>query len=265
MKKFNILILLIALLLPTSIYAAFFDTEESINNTFHAATLDIKFNTAFVSSFTLPPESTKTISTILVNAGTLPSTNSLKFQYVKGNEELSKKIKLNVSGGTSYTGALSDLNISGVVLQAKTHSDINFTLSISSQDAKTYQGQEVTFNIFDLGVQDTSIYPHGFYDSEILTFTISIPALAPESIPAPTSSLPYTSISQESDLKENQSVNLSKEVVMCTYNQEEGTDNLSRNASEEESQQEEIISQEQKADNTTNLIVDETIINEENI
>ncbi len=265
MKKFNILILFIALLLPTSIYAAFFDTEESINNTFHAATLDIKFNTAFVSSFTLPPESTKTISTILVNAGTLPSTNSLKFQYVKGNKEITEKIKLDVNGGTLYTGTLSNLNISGVVLQAKTHSDINFTLSISSEDAKTYQGQEVTFNIFDLGVQDTSIYPHGFYDSEILTFTVSIPTLTTESIPASTSSLPYTSISQESNLKENQSVNLSEGIVMCTDKQDEGTDNLDNNQSEEESQQEEIIPQEEDTDDTDNLTVDETIINEENI
>lgn len=265
MKKFNILILLIALLLPTSIYAAFFDTEESINNTFHAATLDIKFNTAFVSSFTLSPESTKTISTILVNAGTLPSTNSLKFQYVKGNKEITEKIKLDVSGGTSYTGTLSNLNISGIVLEARTHSDINFTLSISPEDAKTYQGQEVIFNIFDLGVQDTSIYPRGFYDSEILTFTISIPALAPESIPAPTSSLPYTPISQESDLKENQSIGLSKEVVMCTNKQDEGTDNLDNNQSEEKSQQEETIPQKQNIDDTDNLTVEQTITNEENI
>ncbi len=239
MKKFNILILIIALLLPTSIYAAFFDTEKSINNTFSAAILDIKFNTTFVPSFPLSSKSIQTINTYLVNAGTLPSTNSLKFQYVKGDKELTEKIKLDVSGDVSYTGTLSNLNISGVELEAGKNKNINFTLSISPEDAEKYQGKQVTFNIFDLGVQDTSIYPHGFYDSEILTFTISIPAISIPKSESP--SLLYTPIPSTDTPEVKQELDPPQEIIMCTEVQKE--------ESADESIQE----------------LEETIINEEDI
>ena len=176
MKKINILILIAIFLIPSSIiYAVMFDTETSANNTITASTLDISFSTTNTPNITLSPDSNTTVNTQITNIGILPSTNSLTFSYKSGNSDLANDINLTVGGDTLYSGKLSSLSITGIPLL--TAKNISFTFNISKENAIKYQGQSVTFQISDLAVQDISIFPNGFYDSESMEFTIIIPTI----------------------------------------------------------------------------------------
>lgn len=172
--KNSLISLTIIILLPAVIYAVFFDNEISSSNTFNAATLDIQFTTPDSKTFELTPEVPVTVNTQLINIGTLSNNNALTFVYKSGEWNLASVIDLNISGDVSHTANLTALSLTGIFLSST--KNISFTFNISEQDYLEHQGESVSFKIVDLATQIGSTYPNGFYDTEKLLFTISIPA-----------------------------------------------------------------------------------------
>jgi hypothetical protein len=175
--KSSLIILIATLLLPAVIYAVFFDTESSNQNIFTAATLDISFSTQNSKEFELTPGNPVVINANIQNLGNLPNNNYQKFFLSSKSWHLASKINLvlNIDGEEVYNGKLSNYVKGGLYLPVGGSLPISYIFSIAEEEFTLMQGKTTTFKISNIASQIGFTYPDGFYDTEKLTFTISIP------------------------------------------------------------------------------------------
>jgi predicted ribosomally synthesized peptide with SipW-like signal peptide len=160
-----------------STFSYFTDSEESLNNTYQAGTLDFSISSPGDFAPGLTPVQIATRSVTLKGSGTLGFLHSVKATDLTG--DLCSSVQLTVTVGTQqvYQGLLSSFN-----KDAGTFSNTEewlFQAEITAEDA-SLNGKTCAFKLaFEAWQTNLVNSSEGFYDKEELTSSLSYAYTAP--------------------------------------------------------------------------------------